>query len=344
MVALYVVSSDKGSGKSVICAGIGRHLLSTGKKVGFLKPLIIDGNNPPTPGADTDAAFMKQALALPEAVNSLCPPITTGEVLTTNKIKEAYAVASQGKDVVIVEGQSGSSPDDDLSKASYQIARALEARVIVIETYSSKSSSFIDSYKGFGGNLLGVVLNKVPKSQSKRVRDEVVPQFRAAGVNVLGVLPEDRVLLAPTIGELADCIQGKILNSAEKSADLVENLLVGALTPDSGLQYFERKANKAAIIRGDRPDMQLAALETSTRCLILGGNVSPVYYRVLQTAENKGIPLVQAEGDSRSMVAKIENALLKARFAQEKKLPRLAEILQQSFDFQILYRGLGLAK
>ncbi len=340
MITLYVVSSDRGSGKTAICAGLGRHLFGAGKKVGFFKLIITDGRNPPLPSADADAAFMKQVLALSEAVDSICPTISIEEVLT-DKIKEAYTRVSQGKDVVIVEGLSG--PGDDLSQTSYQIAKALDARVIAIVTYSDKSAS-IDGYKGFGANLLGVVLNKVPKSRLQRVHDEILPQFRAAGVNVLGVIPEDRVLLAPTVGELASCIQGKILNSAEKSAELVENLLVGALTPDSGLQYFGRKANKAAIIRGDRSDMQLAALETQTSCLVISGTTTPIYYRVLQAAENKGVPLVQAEGDTSSIVTKIENALIKARFAQEKKLPRLAEILQQSFDFPILYRGLGLAK
>ena len=39
----------------------------------------------------------------------------------------------------------------------------------------------------------------------------------------------------------------------------------------------------------------------------------------------------------------IEDVLGKVRFNQEKKLPRLTEIMEQHFDFQAVYQGLGLA-
>ena len=331
MVALYVVSSERAAGKTTICAGVGKHLLGSGKKVGFLKPVIAEKG--PIDGNDDDAAFMKQVLALPEAIESLCPPIGDGRALA-NKLKEAYAKASQDKDVVIVEGILGPSPDDNLSKASYEIAKALNARVIIVEAYAKPSSKFFDSYKGFGENLLGIVLNKVPKSQLKRVHDEVSTQFGEAGINVLGVLPEDRPLLTLTVGELADCIQGKILNCAEKSVELVEDFMVGAMCVDSGLEYFGRKTNKATVVRGDRPDMQMAALETSTRCLVLSGSTTPPLYSVLQKAENKGIPIILAENDTNTIIMGIEAALGKNRFAQEKKLPRLAELMQQHLNLQ----------
>ncbi len=333
MITLYVVPSDRAAGKTAIAAGLGKRWLGDGKKVGFFRPRIA-GSMEET----NDAAFMKQVLSLPEAVDSMCPLI---EDAPPDKITAAFTGAAAGKDVVIVEGQLGASPEDNLSKASYQIARALNARVLVVEVYSSKSGP-IDRYQGFGENLLGVIINKVPKSQLQRVQGEMRAQYSAAGVNVLGVLPEDRLLLAPTVGDLANCIQGRILSGAEKSAELVENLLVGALTVDSGLLYFGRKANKAAIIRVDRPDMQLAALETSTKCLVISG-AGTVYHRVVDKAGSKGIPLVQAESDTNTIVTMIEAALAGARFTQEKKLPRLAEVLQQSVDFNILYRGLGLA-
>jgi len=51
--------------------------------------------------------------------------------------------------------------------------------------------------------------------------------------------------------------------------------MVGAMNVDSALAHFRRQPNKAVITGGDRPDIQLAALETSTRCLILTGNLPP---------------------------------------------------------------------
>jgi len=322
LVALYVVSTE-GTGKTAICAGLGKHLLGAGKKVGFLKTITDGGNN-------SDAAFMKQVLDLPETVESLCPLISD-----VNKLKAACDRVAQGKDVVIIEGI--------LSNASYEIAQALKSRVIIVQDYSNQLSQSAGSYKEFGDNLLGIVLNKVPTSQLKRVHAEISAQLGKAGVSVLGVLPEDRVLAAFTIGELAEYLQGEILNCAEKSTELVENVMLGAMCVDSGLDYFGRKANKVAVIRDNRPDMQMAALETSTRCLVIsGGAVSPIY-SVMEKAEIKGIPTISTANDTNTIVASIEDALSKTRFNQPQKLSKLTEIMQQHFDFQAIHKGLGLA-
>jgi len=340
LVALYVASLEEAVGKTTICAGVGKHLLGEGKKVGFLKLILADKKSE---GSDRDAAFMKQVLALSEPVDSLCPLIS-GEGVLTNKVKQTYAKVSQGKDVVIIEGMCGHSPDDNLSKTSYEIVEALKARVIIVEGYSNQSSTakFINTYKGFGENLLGVVLNKVPSSQLKRVHDEIPPQFDAAAINILGILPEDRALFTLTIGELADYIQGEILNNAEKSVELVENFMVGAMYVDSGLEYFGRKRGKAVVVRDDRPDMQLAALETPTKCLVISGNTAPVY-SVRYRAEDKGVPIILTKSDTSTILKSIEDALDKTRFNQEKKLLKLAEITEQHLSFQAISKGLCLA-
>ena len=328
MGALYVTSLEAGAGKTAVCAGIGRRLLADGKKIGFFKPIIGKTKK----GADGDAVFLKQIFALEEPVESLCPVIQD-ESKVIGQVKQAYTRVSSGKDVVMVEGGG------ELS-----VIEALDARVVIVEGYSGDlSKAKINRYKDFGKYLLGVVLNKVPRSQAERVSGEMSTRFGDAGINLLGVLPEDRSLFTLTIGELAEHIQGEILNSTEKSAELVENVMLGAMVVDPGPEYFGRKANKAVIVRSDRPDMQLAAMETSTRCLVLSGNTSPIP-EVLNRAEDKRIPIILAKGDTTALVTSIEDALDRTRFHQEKKLPKLSEIMGQHFNFQTVYRGLGLSK
>ena len=336
MVALYVISSEIAAGKTAICAGVGKHLLRDGKKVGFIKPIIADTKNLTIEGTDSDVLFMKHILALDEPVDCLCPVISDQNNLV-NSIKEAYTKVSLGKDVVIVEGIG------EQSQASYQIVEALDARVIIVEGYSKDLPKVKNSYKDFGEYLLGIVLNKVPRSRLDYLHNFLSTQFGEAGVNILGVLPEDRALFTLTVGELAEHIQGEILNSAEKSVELVENFMLGAMCLDPGAEYFGRKANKAVVVRGERPDMQLAALETSIRCLVLSGNTAPIP-AALYGAEDKKIPIILAKEDTIGTVTSIEDALGKTRFNQEKKLPKLTEIMEQHFNFQALYQGLDLAK
>ncbi len=309
MVALYVVSAEEAAGKTAVCAGLAKNLMNDGKKVGYLNPQAAEKSS-----SDGDIDFMRQILGSDDVVNA--PDVF------------------HGRDVVLVEGIVGASADDAMSRDNYGAAKEMNARVIAVEAYSGQASSYIDIYKGFRDSLLGVVLNKVPVSQLKRVHDEASKQFGADGIKVLGVLPEDRVLLAITVGELADSIQGKILNNADKSGELVENFMLGAMVVDSGLDYFGRKSNKAAVVRQDRPDMQMAALETSTRCLVLSGSQEPPIYNVLQKAENRGIPIIATENATSDIVSSIEEALSKARINQDKKLPKLAEIVKQHLNLQ----------
>jgi BioD-like phosphotransacetylase family protein len=341
LAALYVTSLQAGVGKTAVCAGLGRHLQGAGKKVGFFKPMVADIKSPDKVAIDSDAEFIKRVLALAEPVGSLCPVIGRQGKLAS-RIKQAYARVSKSKDVVIVEGVWRLRPGGKPIEASYEVVKALDARVIIVEPYSEELSraKFVDKYKDFGEYLLGVAVNKVPRSRVEPVHEQLSSQI--AGVDILGVLPEDRVLFGLTVGELAEHIQGEILNCAEKSGELVENFMLGAMIVDPGPDYFGRKANKAVVVRGERPDMQLAALETPAKCLILSGGVSPIR-AVLRSAEDKGIPIILTKGNTVYVVNSIELALGKPRFNQEKKLPRLVEIMEQQFDFSAVYRGLGLA-
>ena len=319
MVTLHIVSAEEGSGKTTIGVSVGKRLLSDGKKVGFLRPA----------GGNGDAIFIKQALGLTESADALCPPVT--------KLREAVTRIAGDKDVIIIEGGGGSD------ESGLTVPEIPGARVIIVGSFSGQSSPspFLKMGKALGENLLGVVLNKVPRSQLKRLTEELSAELEAAGIKLLGVLPEDRTLLSLTVAELADAVQGKILNSAERSAELVENLMVGAMSVDSGLGYFGRKPNKAVIVRDYRPDMQMAALETSVRCLVVSGEVTPIEY-VRHKAEDRKVPIVLTQNDTDAILAGIEDALGQTRFNQEKKLTRVTEIAGQNLDFPAIYQGLGL--
>jgi len=330
LAALYVTSPQAGAGKTMVCAGLGRHLKSQGKKVGFFKPLVAAIK---TGTVDSDTTFLKRILSLKEPLEDLCPVIS-GDV--AKKVKQAYDKVAEGKDIVIVEGVWRQRPGGKPAEASYEIAKALGAKVIIVEGYSPDlfKTDLADKYQGFGADLLGIVINKVPLSRMEAVR-------KLGGV-VLGIIPEDRTLASLSVTELAELVAGKLVNEAGKSAELVENYMLGALGVDSGLDYFGRKVNKAVVVKGERPDMQLAALESSTRCLVISGDGEPIY-NVRRSAEDKAIPIIITDEDTTSVMESVEQALGMLKFNQEKKLPRLAEIIKQQIDFKALYEGLGLA-
>jgi BioD-like phosphotransacetylase family protein len=86
-------------------------------------------------------------------------------------------------------------------------------------------------------------------------------------------------------------LNAEVLTKHPREQALVENMTVGAMTADAALSRFRKYSNKAVITGGDRTDIQLAALETSTTCLILTGNLRPSPLIVKQ-AEEFGVAIL----------------------------------------------------
>jgi BioD-like phosphotransacetylase family protein len=147
------------------------------------------------------------------------------------------------------------------------------------------------------------------------------------------VLPEDRALLTVSVGELVEHLGGSILNSPERSEELVESIMVGAMSPDPAVSYLSLKQNKAVVTRGDRPDIQLAALQTSTSCLVLTNNINPLP-NILSRAKAVKVPVVTVKDDTVRTMEALEGVLDKAKFSHEKKVERLAQLLEQHLDLE----------
>lgn len=351
MIALYITSMGKAVGKSVLCAGLGRKLKAEGKRVGFLKPVAILPEEASAEVGGKDAEFMKQVLALEEPVELLCPVVLSAEGLAApggggeppwlKKIEAAFAKVSRGKDVVLLEGVSGFKAGTESARVAGQIVEALGARAMLLVRYQDdlEEDQIVAAAKALADHLLGVVINAVPQRRMESVKALLVPPLEQSGIKVLGVLPEDRVLFTVSVGELTEHLGGSILNCPERSNELVENLMVGAMSVDSALSYLTLKPNKAVITRGDRPDIQLAALETSTRCLVLTDNINPMP-NVLNRALELEVPIVVVEADTTCTMEALEGVFDKARFHHEKKLERLGEILEQYFNLETLYQAI----
>jgi uncharacterized protein len=313
----------------MLCAGLGKSWLDGGKKVGYLKP-VTDNQA----GVDKDVLFMQQVLGLTEPFESLSPVINL-QGNASGVLRSALATLAQNKDLVIMEGCP--------LNASAGIIEAIDARVLAVHDYSIPLSGAIPEYKKLGARLLGVVINKVPKSKLGRTQCQVSADLNQAGLRFSGMIPEDRTLMALSVADLAESLQGKIANNTENSGDLIENFMMGSSTFDRGAAYYQRKNNKAVLLWGERPgfrkaamaNLQMAALQTSTRCIVISANAAPIP-AVLQKAQEKQVPLISAPGTITDLANALEKSMGSLKFTQVQKMPRLLEILKQNLDIQKL--------
>ena len=255
-----------------------------------------------------------------------------------DKVTQAVRRLTQGHDVVIVEGLSGLD-----NQVSGRLAHVLDAKVVVVIGFSPglKAEHLIPAKEVFGERLLGLVINGATRHTGTQIHQSLLPSLTSQGLHVWGVVPEDRRLLSVTVRQLADHLHGRFIGEPdkEKQDKLVEHLLIGGRILDWGVLYFGQRDNKAVIVRGNRPDIQMSALETPTSCLVLTNGTGPIEY-VHYEAEEEEVPVIVVETDTLSTAAALETIIDRAGFDHHLKLERFQELLDRSVDIQGLYSSL----
>jgi hypothetical protein len=122
---------------------------------------------------------------------------------------------------------------------------------------------------------------------------------------------------------------------------MVESLTIGAMNVNSALKYFRKRRNMAVVTGGDRTDIQMAALETSTQCLILTGQLPPQPI-ILTRAEELEIPVLSVDLDTLTTVEIIDQTFGQVRLHEPIKVRCIQEIMAQHFDVERLMSQLGL--
>jgi BioD-like phosphotransacetylase family protein len=352
MVHLYIASMAGFSGKSLVSLGLGLLLKEEGYRVGYIKPFGKIPLKLDSAVVDADAEFMRKALDLPEQPQVVSPFVATFEVQNSvlrGRPADRFAAVSRAlqamgeKDIVLVGGGADLFEGSVYGINALRIIQRLNARTLVVEPWSGDGS--IDSLVGardlLGDSFAGAVINKVPQKAHDHVKKSVCPYLEKRGIKVLASLHRDILLDSISVRQLNEILSGKVLCCEEGIDEFIENFSIGAMDVDSALKYFRRTPNKAVITGAHRADIQLAALETSTKCIILTGGM---YTNDVITGKAKmqGVPILSVHDDTFTTVEKIEHVLGKIRIREQKKVLKTKEIIRQEFDFRRFLKELKL--
>lgn len=352
MANLYIVSTEAYSGKTGICLSLGLLLKERGKIVGYMKPIGTTPGRVNDKTVDLDAYYVLKRLGIEDNVEDVSPISLTrkfmhdhlrGQGIDSGKIiKDAYLKISKGKDIVLLENGADVNEGRFINASAFQISKLLNAPVVLVVKYRSELvvDDILEARELLGDKLMCVIFNQVPNSQ-RPVVDMIIPYLERKGIKTYGIMPRDKTLTSVTVGEIADHLNGTILTATDKTEELVENFMVGAMGQEKALRFFQRTANKAVITGGDRADVQLAALETPTKALILTGNLQPSPI-VMARSEDLGIPMILVDLDTLTAVEKTDELVGKVRIHQAQKVQRVYELVKQSVDVDALFSDIGI--
>jgi len=352
MKSLYIASVSSHAGKSLVSLVLGLRMKSDGLKVGYIKPIGVLPTTVDGVPTDEDAFFIAQALEAPEKleipVDLLCPVLmdpklgkatldSAGESLK-ERILSAFSEISLGKDTVIVGGVGSLSAGSLVDLSGPKLADLMNAKMLLVIKYESDSDveDLILFSQLLKPQVVGSIFNYVPKEQMEHIQKTIIPHLKEKDISVIGAIPEDEILGSITPKELADGLGGKILCCDDKMDELVQHFIIGAMDVRSASRYFREMRDKAVITGGDRPDIQLAALQTSTKCLILTGNLHPSPV-IVDRARQVSVPIILVTDDTLTTVEKVEDVLGSMRVRESKKIERAKELFDQNVDSDKLY-------
>jgi len=353
--SIYVTSVERYSGKTATCLALARRLQAEGYRVGYLKPVSLQPFMVSGHIADEDAHFVKEMLKLDLPSWELSPVVITPEFLRErlrshepinlmDKVVAASERAAMGKDILLLEGGASLREGYVAGLPTALVAETLGSNVLVVVKYRDEvrlMDDILATYDRLRNLMCGFLINRVPAEASQYVQELVVPALERQGLSVFGVLPEQRGLEALTVGDLVRVLDAQVLTRSPNYQALVETLTVGAMTVESALSRFRQQANKAVITGGDRTDIQLAALETSTTCLVLTGNLHPSPLIVKQ-AEEFGVAILLVPGNTMETIESIERVFGKTRLGHADKLQKFEQLMSEHVDYQRLYHCLSL--
>ena len=314
MKTIVVGSTHKSAGKTSLIVGLAK---AAGTSAGYMKPLGDRLLYRKKRLWDYDAALITNVFNLEGNPEEMTIGFEHAKLKymydaegTKAKLAEMVAFASEGKDVVFVEGGETLSYGASINLDPMAVAKQLGASLVLIAGGSESTIvddiAFVKRYVDLTGiDFAGVIVNKVRNLEDYKATH--LEDVAGLGVRVLGVVPFEAELTKLSVGHLAERLLAKVIAGETGLGAKVNAIMVGAMSTNAALQNpLFKKDGKLVITGGDRSDLVIAAIESNTSGIILTNNVLPPS-NIISKASERGIPLLLVPFDTYQTASQIES-------------------------------------
>ncbi len=322
--AIYIATIEPNSGKSIISLGLMQLLLGKAAKVGYFRPIIddlktgkIDNHiNTVITYFNLDLKFEDAYAFKRSEVIKMKNEDKDDEIISI--IIEKYKAIEERFDFVLVEGSSfigdGAIIEFDIN---ILIAKNLGVPAIILASGVGKTMEELvnnlhmafDSFKDKGVEVLSVIANKVEPKNQAFVVSELEKDLPSKVI--VNAIPLNPILSNPSIKEIVEALDAKILFGEAYINNQAGNFSVGAMQLRNYLTYL--KENSLVITPGDRADIILGGLQAnisenypSISGIVLTGGLIPED-SIIKLIEGLSdiVPIISAEGGTFSVANRI---------------------------------------
>jgi BioD-like phosphotransacetylase family protein len=218
---------------------------------------------------------------------------------------------------VIIEHEAGSS------------APASGPTLLVVRGGPLEADTALGS--ALGDLFVGTIATDVVPSNIEPVARELTN----AGLRPLAIIPEDRVLAAPSVGEIRVALGADVLFEGDNDADVVDDVLIAPVYADPARPHFRRFGSTAVLAPFNKTDLHLAAIDTQAACLVITGGGKPSPY-VLDRARHGTTTVLLAGRETPETLASLSDVWLESRFRGERKAEAITAHLEGRVNFAAL--------
>jgi phosphate acetyltransferase len=351
--AIYIASSEPYSGKTLIALGLMNMLSGKTKKIAYFKPVI---NEPPEKCKDLHIETIASHFGLTINYEDMYA-FTRDQVLhyrsegnlayVIDRIISKYKKLEETHDFILVEGTDfmgeGLSFEFD---ANVSIAKNLGIPVFLIlngEGYSVDETvtSLLSNYQTFNDKevqVLAVLANKINPSIAEELQTEL--SKRLPKDLLYSVIPLNKDLGNPTMKEITESVNGKILFGGNLLTNQVDFEIVGAMQLRNCLNRL--KDNTLVVTPGDRADIIVAILQANisknypkVAGMILTGGLEPEepIIRLIEGLQTV-VPIIQVETGTFETVTRVSNTKSRIYPDNKQKIELAINTFDKFFDIK----------
>jgi hypothetical protein len=350
MASGLLVSSVEGkSGKSAMIVGMAEILKKRGYEIGFFKPFGTSPEYSNGEIVDGDAVNTAKLIGVEENPNDICPVVLEvpyAEFVNVadpsdlrNLVKKSYEVVSKGKDVVLVEGSVDYKIGSSVGLGDVTISNLLDLKDLLVVKYSDDFvlDKVLAAKELFGERLEKVIFNKLSGYKRSYIDGIAGSLLKKRKMEVIGIVPRDAIIGGLFVDEIRDSLHGEYLVEPKESM-IIENIIVGAMSPNSAIEYFRKTKNAALVTGGDRSDLQIVALEIpNIKLIVLTGNLRPSKF-VIERAESRNVPVLVVSEDTLTTTERLDDMFDRARIRSGVKQKRVVELFESFVNVESFLR------
>ena len=354
-VAIYVASPEGDTGKSTIALGILHRLAATVAKVGVFRPIT-------RMGAERDyilellLAHTTAGLSYEECVGVGYQQLHDDPDSALADIVDRYHQVAQRCDAVLIVGSDYTdvASPSELS-VNARIAVNLGAPVVLAVRAADRTPEDVAhvvelclaELAGQHAHTAAVVANRCAPAEL----DAVAAALRRVDPDGIKcyVLPEEPLLVAPSVAELRDAVHGTVISGDE---DLLSREALGVLVAGMTAEHvLERLVEGMAVITpGDRSDVVLAMASAhaaegfpSLSCLILNGGL-PLHPSIAKLVAGLGLrlPIVATDLGTYDTARAVSQTRGRVTTKSQRKIDTALELMDKYVDIADLIAQLSI--